>query len=174
MQKLYFSPNTLRKLSFIRLNSRICSDPIQKEISGSFYVNRNNHLVISPKKIRGRTESVDLPNEPLTFHTHPEAAYFRHQQPYGFPSSPDLEVFVSRPYAILHCVVSVEGIYICTKTNVSKLSKSNIKDLEQIYNNSHNPTEYTRLVNMSKLCHIKYMSWKKAEKSGIYVEVHQK
>lgn len=164
--KFHISKELMNCLDSLRLNSRTCVDPNQREIAGTLemghYSTRGFKVEIGTT-IRGYSESVDLPATSWTFHTHPETAYLRHRQFYGPPSVSDLEVFLPAKRALVHCVVSVEGMYWISK--IKHNPQLNINKLEEIYETSKTPKDYVRRINALKICRIQFIPWDGKEHS---------
>lgn len=158
--KVFLSKDLMKCLDSIRLNSRTLCDPKQKEIAGMFhltkYTKEGFHLELGDR-IRGESESVDLPAAQWTFHTHPETAYIRHKQRYGYPSVSDIEVFLGCSTTVVHCVAAVEGMYWISK--IKCVVKIDDKKLEMIYETSKNPRDYVQRMNKLKICKIKFIPW---------------
>ena len=116
--KVYFSKDTLKKLR------KVLDDNTEKEISGSlkikFNKNKNIYEVSLGKFSKGEIEECDLVETMYNFHTHPQKAYDIYNTSVGWPSESDFKTFMYCFFQyknILHCVLSLEGIYVITIRN---------------------------------------------------------
>jgi hypothetical protein len=103
----------------------------------------------------GKTDNVEGPNEPFTFHTHPCKTYKDFKVKYAWPSKTDYESIWSLIVdmnGLCHFVAGVEGIY-CVSINekwsdkISELKEKNkhniLKHYEEKYVECNSNTKYT-------------------------------
>lgn len=112
----------------------------QKEISGIFTISNSDtkkkYFLLEVDRnsiLLGKEESVFVRKGLYTFHTHPQEAYDRNKVLLAWPSAQDYIGFLShvKQYkAILHAVISLEGIYFLSISNYW------IDNLENIENDS--------------------------------------
>ena len=173
--KLQFSNNTINHFKNL-LNTN------NKEIAGTLSIKSKGILSFNNSSlILGKDETVDVAKGLYNFHTHPHAAYVRHGVKMAWPSEQDFIGFFRATRVmktILHCVISLEGIYIIS------ISKDNLKDNNKIirfirksYHIKHKfghgreaPNEYIKYVNSilyqnHPIFKVQFLSWQNAHKS---------
>lgn len=155
----------------------------QKEMSGELHV---DHITKEDGKIiyvidinrgsvrSGGEENVDVSATRYNFHSHPEEAYIRNSVQKGWPSVTDyLGYHQLGENTILHCVATIEGLYVISFTrywgnNLKKIEQRFIKNNFRIkQTEKYTPIEYTEKINNIKykgnpIFNVQFYPWDKA------------
>jgi hypothetical protein len=140
----------------------------QKEISGSFLLEKNNEdredneklvytmKLITNKFLVGEEEGVGITNSRYNFHSHPREAYDRHQVMYGWPSSQDYIGFLTAIIiynSVLHVVICLEGVYIISldKNKWKKIpTKDDLENIKEEIYDTHNIKCKSKIISENK------------------------
>lgn len=183
-----FNSETIKVLQGFVLNE----EGEQKERAGILKMENINGIyeIFLANVFVGKEEEVDTVESRSSFHTHPLDAYKRNGVEIAWPSYEDYLGFyyiVSNSKGILHCVISVEGIYVISLSEkikgLKRPSKKSEKKLEKFikklydipYPNPkkteypNNVEEYIELVNSlpNKIFDVQLIPWNKCSDTFI-------
>lgn len=186
--RLMFDPETIekmRKMSKHGLTINKNQTITQKELSGIFDLKSDEDLThilaINERSIiYGDEEGVDMVRGLYGFHTHPKEAYERNNVINGWPSPQDYIGFISCSLtfgAILHIIISLEGVYIISLSDWWAANKEHIDDTVKDYidqfdicKNNMSISDYISKINITPykdfpLFYVIYRNWN---------DIHQK
>lgn len=171
-------------LKFLRsLSLKDFGKKTQKEHSGELVVkqivDQDNSIIYKINVdyntlLEGGEENVDVSGSRYNFHSHPKDAYIRHSVSRGWPSSTDFIGFKMLDNTILHCVATLEGLYVLSfvirKNPISKISNKFIDDKFDIDDKPSMTIEkYLKKVNNIKhrgepIFNVQFFPWEEAGK----------
>jgi hypothetical protein len=159
----------------------------QKEITGRFVIKKEggvNVIYICKNMFKGNEETTKIVNSSYNFHLHPKEAYISNKVNLGWPSSQDMQAFLTsifRYNTIFHVVVTMEGLYILSLykywLNKKEILESDLKSLHKFIYNKYEIEQGTKIdnykylqtvnkvkYNKKKLFVVQFLNWESLDK----------